>query len=76
MQKDEDELLKVYNATEPSNKPNYNGFIRLVSSKAITSIYGPCIHPTTGKNSFHTGVDFSEPKGTPIKASKVGSMGL
>ena len=36
----------------------------------ITSPYGPRIHPTSGKPSFHHGVDYRAPVGTPIYANQ------
>lgn len=44
------------------------GFIRPVGGP-ITSRYGTRTHPITGKpGSFHGGVDFGSPTGTPVKA--------
>lgn len=40
----------------------------------ITSAYGYRYHPTTGKYSFHTGVDLAAPKGTPIYAMRDGTV--
>lgn len=47
------------------------GFIRPVGGY-VSCPYGPRIHPVTGKQSFHQGVDLASPSGTPIKASKDG----
>lgn len=40
----------------------------------ITSAYGYRYHPTTGKYSFHTGVDLAASKGTPIYAMRDGTV--
>lgn len=40
----------------------------------ITSGYGPRVDPYTGKQSFHTGVDFGCPMGTPIHAAASGTV--
>lgn len=39
---------------------------RLPSSFGVTSGYGPRRAPTAGASSFHRGIDFGTPKGTPI----------
>lgn len=49
------------------------GFIKPAAG-GITSPYGPRRHPVTGKDSFHTGVDYGASYGTPIKASKSGTV--
>lgn len=40
----------------------------------ISSRYGNRIHPITGKNSFHTGVDLACAKGKSILAARAGSV--
>lgn len=57
------------NATAPSSQ----GFIKPASG-GITSPYGPRVHPVTGKQSFHTGVDYGASYGSAIKASKSGTV--
>lgn len=49
------------------------GFIKPAAG-GITSPYGPRRHPVTGIDSFHTGVDYGASYGTPIKASKSGTV--
>ena len=48
-----------------------SGFIK-PSGGSVTCPYGPRIHPVTGVNSIHTGVDFGASYGTPIVAAKSG----
>ena len=48
-----------------------SGFIK-PSGGSVTCYYGPRIHPVTGANSFHTGVDFGASYGSPIVAAKSG----
>lgn len=48
-----------------------SGFIK-PSSGGVTCPYGPRIHPVTGVNSIHTGVDFGASYGSPIVAAKAG----
>lgn len=39
-----------------------------LSKSAMTSDFGPRVHPVTGGSSYHTGDDLSAPMGTPIRA--------
>ena len=39
-----------------------------------SSGYKPRIHPTTGKKTFHAGVDYAAPEGTPIPAQAPGEV--
>ena len=54
--------------------PNSGGFIRPVSGGYVTSAYGWRTHPIKGTRSFHSGVDIGVPQGTPIYASKSGTV--
>lgn len=38
----------------------------------VTSEFGPRVHPITGKDSFHTGIDIGVPEGTRVNASAGG----
>lgn len=38
----------------------------------ITSEFGPRVHPITGKDSFHTGIDIGVPEGTRVNAAAGG----
>ncbi|MFH4354670.1 MAG: M23 family metallopeptidase [Neisseriaceae bacterium] len=40
----------------------------------ITSPFGPRIHPITGRNTFHDGIDISGSYGSPIKATAGGEV--
>lgn len=42
--------------------------------RTITSAYGWRVHPITGKNSLHSGVDIAAPRNTPIYASNSGEV--
>ena len=44
------------------------------SYSKFTSAYGWRVHPITGKNSFHNGIDLAGPQGTPIYAAKSGTV--
>lgn len=39
---------------------------------AVTSGYGPRIHPVAGVPEFHVGVDFAAPEGMPVRAAEGG----
>ncbi|MFR8333183.1 MAG: M23 family metallopeptidase [Oscillospiraceae bacterium] len=41
---------------------------------AVTSAYGYRVHPVTGAWSFHTGVDLGAAEGTPIYATRSGTV--
>lgn len=40
----------------------------------VSSYYGNRTHPVTGEKSFHTGIDLAAPEGTPIVASRSGTV--
>lgn len=45
-----------------------------VSGATVSSVYGYRTHPITGKRSFHYGVDLACSAGTPILATKTGTI--
>lgn len=57
-----------------SSSPSSEGWITPCSYVALTSPYGWRIHPITGKNSFHNGVDLANSQGTPIYAARSGTV--
>lgn len=59
-----------------SAPPSSGGWYRPCSYRALTSAYGWRVHPITGKNSFHNGVDLANSSGTPIYAAKSGTVTL
>lgn len=50
-----------------------SGFIRPAPG-GVTDPFGPRVHPVTGKRSVHTGADLGASYGTPILASKSGTV--
>lgn len=74
-----DEVIKYYYGDDIEVKDasiiigeNINGFINPLSTLNCTSAFGGRIHPTTGKQSYHSGIDFGAAGGTPIYATKSG----
>ena len=62
-------------SSEPSTStPNSEGWITPCSYVSLTSPYGWRIHPITGKNSFHNGIDLANSQGTPIYAARSGTV--
>jgi murein DD-endopeptidase MepM/ murein hydrolase activator NlpD len=52
---------------------NSSGYIKPVSGR-VTSSFGYRIHPILGYKKLHTGIDFAATAGTPIKASRAGTV--
>ncbi|MDR1927884.1 MAG: M23 family metallopeptidase [Oscillospiraceae bacterium] len=48
--------------------------LRPLADGRLTSAFGLRIHPITGKQSFHTGMDIAAPLGTPITAAFYGKV--
>jgi murein DD-endopeptidase MepM/ murein hydrolase activator NlpD len=61
---------------ENNNSSEVDGATWLVpiNYTRFTSPYGMRIHPITGKETFHHGVDLAAPEGTPIYASRGGQV--
>lgn len=62
------------NSGSSSSSSSSEGWITPCSYVALTSPYGWRIHPITGKNSFHNGVDLANAQGTPIYAARSGTV--
>ncbi|MFO7171910.1 MAG: M23 family metallopeptidase [Bacillota bacterium] len=43
---------------------------------SISDGYGYRIHPLTGRQAFHTGIDIAADAGTPIRAARAGTVGF
>ncbi len=55
--------------------PSSSGWARPVSSLYVTCPYGYRTHPVTGQlNNFHNGVDLGMPQGSPIYATRSGTV--
>lgn len=57
-----------------NNAPSSSGWLVPCKYTAFTSPYGWRIHPVYGTRKFHYGVDLAAPRGTPIKASRAGTV--
>ncbi|MGL4645303.1 MAG: M23 family metallopeptidase, partial [Vagococcus fluvialis] len=56
-------------------QPNYaSGFQRPLTSFTITSTFGPRVDPTGFAGDYHDGLDMAAPGGTPIMASRAGTV--
>ncbi|MBD7913008.1 MULTISPECIES: peptidoglycan DD-metalloendopeptidase family protein [Clostridium] len=75
LQKQIDEFFNNINGnSNVDNKiSNGEGFLKPANG-AVTSPYGPRVHPIFGTNGFHTGVDFGAPNNSSIYASKSGRI--
>lgn len=62
-------------STEPTEKPS-EGWIVPISYIAFTSPFGWREHPVYGGQRFHYGVDLAAPTGTPIYASRSGTVSV
>lgn len=61
--------------TKPSTQaPSSSGWVKPLKSYTLTSPFGMRIHPISGKEKMHEGVDMAAPQGTPIYAAKSGKV--
>ena len=49
-------------------------WVRPLSSLRVTSPFGTRVHPITGAKRMHNGIDFGAPSGTPIYATRAGTV--
>lgn len=62
-------------STTPSTQaPSSSGWVSPLRSYTLTSPFGMRIHPISGKEKMHEGVDMAAPQGTPIYAAKSGKV--
>ncbi len=54
--------------------PSDATWIRPLSNLRVTSPFGTRVHPITGKTRTHNGIDFGAPAGTPIYATRAGTV--
>lgn len=77
-EKEEEERRKQEQATSGGTSTNApasdGGWYQPCSYTVLTSAYGWRVHPITGNNSFHNGVDLANVTGTPIYAAKSGTV--
>lgn len=62
-------------ADNSNSQPSYaSGFQRPLTSFTITSTFGPRVDPTGFAGDYHDGLDMAAPGGTPIMASRAGTV--
>ena len=75
LQNDITALIKAEAKKNASSQQSSNssGYIRPVSGR-VSSSFGYRIHPILGYQKLHTGIDFAATAGTPIQASRGGTV--
>jgi len=68
----EEELAKL--ALQGQNPPSSASWIKPVSGYTLTSPFGMRLHPVLGYNRMHNGIDMACPQGTPIYATRAGTV--
>lgn len=68
------EILSQYN--ENDDEWRHMPSIRPVEGGRLSALFGWRIHPITGKNQFHEGIDIAAPRGTPVLAPADGTVEL
>lgn len=54
--------------------PSDANWVRPLSNLRVTSPFGTRVHPITGRKRTHNGIDFGAPSGTPIYATRAGTV--
>lgn len=70
----EDEQIKQLPESVTQNAYVLTTSISAPACGSVTSQFGWRIHPITGKQGFHTGIDIAAPLGTPITAAFSGTI--
>ena len=68
----EEELAKL--ALQGQNPPSSASWIKPVSGYTITSTFGNRLHPVLGYYRMHNGIDMACAQGTPIYATRAGTV--
>ena len=68
----QEKLAKI--ALQGSNPPSDATWLTPVSGYTITSAFGMRVHPVYGYQLMHNGVDLACPQGTPIYATRAGTV--
>ncbi len=61
-------------AAQGSAPPSNAAWVTPVTSYTLTSPFGMRKHPVLGYNRMHNGIDMAAPKGTPIYATRAGTV--
>lgn len=70
----EEEAKRNQSSSSSGAPANDGGWYQPCSYVALTSAFGWRIHPITGNESFHNGVDLANSSGTPIYATRSGTV--
>ncbi len=70
--KHNEELKKL--ALQGQNPPSNASWVTPVSGYTITSAFGMRLHPVLGYNRMHNGIDMACSQGTPIYATRAGTV--
>ena len=68
-----DELLSAFENVEAKEQQRW---LIPIQYQNISSPYGYRAHPVVGESRFHYGIDLAAPKGTPIVASRSGTISV
>ena len=70
---DKKDLYKTYTETGGGHQAYHNPFSSNWSQN-VSSEFGWRIHPITGEEKFHNGIDIALPSGTPIQSVSIGTV--
>lgn len=75
LQSEIDSLFKSINSSSTviNSSVSSGGFV-IPAGGAISSEYGPRVHPIFGTNGYHTGIDFASANNSPIYSWKSGTV--
>lgn len=70
----DDKIDELLNAYEEAEQKESQRWVMPIKYTRISSYFGYRIHPIEGQSKFHYGVDMQAPSGTPIVASRSGTV--